>query len=80
MIESMACGTPCIATRWGAVPEVIEDGVSGIIVDDWPQMPAALERADALDPLELRRHATERFSPERMVADYLAAYEVMIAG
>ena len=80
MIESMACGTPCIATRWGAVPEVIEDGVSGIIVDEWQQMPAALERADALDPLELRRHASERFSPERMVADYVAAYEVVTAG
>ena len=46
---------------------MIEDGVSGIIVDDWQEMPAALERADALDPLELRRHASERFSPERMV-------------
>jgi hypothetical protein len=54
--------------------------VSGIIVDDWQEMPAALERADALDPLELRRHATESYSPERMVADYLAAYEIVIAG
>ena len=38
MIESMACGTPVIATRWGAVPEVIEHGRSGIIVDDYRQM------------------------------------------
>jgi glycosyltransferase involved in cell wall biosynthesis len=79
MIESMACGTPVIATRWGAVPEVIEDGRSGVIVDDYRQMPAALERADALDPLELRRYAEARFSPERMVADYVAAYEAAIA-
>src|SRR5213082_1720674 len=43
MIESMACGTPVIATRWGAVPEVIEHGRSGIIVDDYRQMAAALE-------------------------------------
>ena len=53
MIESMACGTPVIATRWGAVPEVIEHGRSGIIVDDYRQMAAALEEADGLDPLEL---------------------------
>ncbi|HKA27051.1 MAG TPA: glycosyltransferase family 4 protein [Gaiellaceae bacterium] len=75
MIESMACGTPVIATRHGAVPEVIEDGVSGIIVDDYRQMPAALERADQLDPLELRRYVEDRYAPERMVEDYLRAYE-----
>jgi glycosyltransferase involved in cell wall biosynthesis len=75
MIESIACGTPVIATRHGAVPEVIEDGRSGIIVDDYREMPAALERADALDPLECRRYVEERFAPERMVEDYLRAYE-----
>jgi glycosyltransferase involved in cell wall biosynthesis len=75
MIESMACGTPVIATRHGAVPEVIEDGVSGIIVDHYREMPAALERADALDPLELRRYVEERYGPERMVEDYLRVYE-----
>ena len=74
MIESMACGTPVIATRRGSVPEVIEDGRSGIIVDDFAQMAAALDAADRLDPLELRRAAEERFSKERMVADYVAAY------
>ena len=78
MIESMACGTPVIATRWGAVPEVIEDGVSGIIVDDYRAMPAALEQADGLDPLECRRYAEQRFAPERMVADYLRAYEAQL--
>jgi glycosyltransferase involved in cell wall biosynthesis len=75
MIESMACGTPVIATRWGAVPEVIEHGRSGIIVDDYRIMAAALEEADRLDPLELRRLAEARFSPERMVGDYLRAYQ-----
>jgi glycosyltransferase involved in cell wall biosynthesis len=79
MIESMACGTPVIGTRWGAVPEVIEDGRSGIIVDAWREFPSALERADRLEPVELRRYAEEHFSPERMVADYLAAYEQAIA-
>src|SRR4051794_18090995 len=79
MIEAMACGTPVIATRWGAVPEVIEDGRSGIIVDRYTQMADALDRADALDPLELRRYVEEEFSPERMVRDYVAAYEAAIA-
>jgi len=79
MIESMACGTPVIATRWGAVPEVIEDGRSGIIVDSYREMPGALESADGLDPLELRRYVEEEFSPQRMVRDYVGAYEAAIA-
>jgi glycosyltransferase involved in cell wall biosynthesis len=78
MIESMACGTPVIATRWGAVPEVIEHGRSGIIVDDYRIMPVALEEADRLDPMELRRYVEQRFSPERMVADYVSAYQEAI--
>ncbi len=78
MIESMACGTPVIATRWGAVPEVIEHGRSGIIVDDYRIIPAALEEADRLDSVDLRRYAEERFAPERMVADYLRAYRAAI--
>jgi glycosyltransferase involved in cell wall biosynthesis len=79
MIESMACGTPVIATRWGAVPEVIEHGRSGIIVDDYREMAGALAAADALEPLDLRRAAEERFSRERMVDDYLRAFEAAIA-
>ena len=63
MIESMACGTPVIATRFGAVPEVIDDGVSGVIVDRWQDMAGALERADAIDPYAQRRAVEERFSP-----------------
>jgi glycosyltransferase involved in cell wall biosynthesis len=75
MIESMACGTPVIATRHGAVPEVIEGGRGGLVVDHWREIPSALERADEIDPVECRRYAEERFAPERMVADYLRAYE-----
>jgi glycosyltransferase involved in cell wall biosynthesis len=80
MIESMACGTPVIATRHGAVPEVIEeDGRGGLVVDSWRDIPEALERADEIDPREARRFAEERFAPERMVADYVRAYESAIA-
>jgi glycosyltransferase involved in cell wall biosynthesis len=79
MIESMACGTPVVATRYGAVPEVIEEGVTGIIVDHWRQMEGALAAADELDPNTLRRSVEQRFTPERMVADYVAAYEAVLA-
>jgi glycosyltransferase involved in cell wall biosynthesis len=75
MIESMACGTPVLATRHGAVPEVIEHGRSGIIVDNHLDMVDAIADADRLDPPEIRRYAEERFSSARMVADYVAAYE-----
>ena len=78
MIESMACGTPVIATRFGAVPEVIENGVNGVIVDHWREMGEALPRADAIDPHESRRTVDARFSPGRMVADYLEAFEKTI--
>src|SRR2546430_4235226 len=66
MIESMACGTPVIATRWGAVPEVIEDGRSRIVVVDYRAMPHALDEADALDPWECRHYVESRFAPDRM--------------
>jgi glycosyltransferase involved in cell wall biosynthesis len=79
MIESMACGTPVIATRYGAVPEVIENGRSGIIVDDYRIIPAALEEADQLDPYDIRRYVEEEFSPERMVRDYMDAYRTALA-
>ena len=78
MIESMACGTPVIATARGAVPEVIEHGRSGIIVEDYRIMGVALEEADRLDSRELRRFVEERFSPMRMVRDYLKAYELAV--
>jgi glycosyltransferase involved in cell wall biosynthesis len=78
MIESMACGTPVIATRWGAVPEVIEDGRSGLIVDDYREMVHAIGEADRLEPIECRRYAEERFSAHRMVADYEAAYQEVV--
>ena len=78
MIESMACGTPVIATRYGAVSEVIEDGMSGMIVDRWRACRRARTR-DAIDSRVQRRVVEERFSPERMVADYVSAYEATIA-
>ena len=75
MVESMVCGTPVLATRNGAVPEVIEPGRSGVIVDTPAEMVAALPAVLGLDPPEVRASAVERFSAERMVDDYVSAYE-----
>jgi glycosyltransferase involved in cell wall biosynthesis len=74
MIESAACGTPVIATRRGSVPEVVAHGVSGIVVRDHRQMPSALKRALALNPVEMRAHVARHFSVEHMVSGYVAAY------
>jgi glycosyltransferase involved in cell wall biosynthesis len=60
MVESMACGTPVIATRFGAVPEVIEQGRSGVIVDPPHHQAGAVENVAALDPPEVRASAQER--------------------
>ena len=79
-IESMACGTPVLATRYGAVPEVIASGIGGIVVDHVSDMVAMIDTAAALDPLDCRRYVEESFRPERMVADYVAAYERAISG
>jgi glycosyltransferase involved in cell wall biosynthesis len=78
MVESMACGTPVVATRQGAVPEVIEQGRSGIIVDSPAELAEAVKQAITLDPHECRASAIERFSPARMVDDYVAAYQRML--
>jgi glycosyltransferase involved in cell wall biosynthesis len=79
MIESMACGTPVVATRRGAVSEVVEHGVSGIIVDDSGEMASAVADAERLDPGAIRRRAEERFAAERMVSGYVEAYHAALA-
>jgi len=79
MIEAMAMGVPVIATRRGSVPEVIEPGRSGVIVDDTKEMVDAIAEADALDPNEIRLSVAERFSPARLVASYLSVYERLLA-
>jgi glycosyltransferase involved in cell wall biosynthesis len=77
-VESMACGTPVVATRRGAVPEVVLDGTSGVIVDDYRLMARALDQAYSLDPVAIRRYAEQQFAPARMVADYLRAYRAAL--
>jgi glycosyltransferase involved in cell wall biosynthesis len=75
MIEAMACGTPVLAFRAGAVPEVIDEGVTGLIVDTLDEAVAALPRVLALDRAAVRRRFEDRFSARRMALDYLSVYE-----
>ncbi len=61
MIEAMACGTPVLAFRCGSVPEVIDDGLTGRIVDSMPEAVAALPEVLSLDRRAVRRRFEERF-------------------
>jgi glycosyltransferase involved in cell wall biosynthesis len=74
MIEAMSCGTPVIAYRRGSVPEIVDHGVTGWIVDDDTEAIAACRRASMLDRMKVRRRFEERFTCERMVHDYVALY------
>jgi len=75
MIEALASGTPTVALRRGSVPELLVDGKTAYIADDLAGMVAAVGKVEALDPGVLRAEAEARFSVERMVEGYIAAYE-----
>jgi glycosyltransferase involved in cell wall biosynthesis len=79
MIEAMACGTPVVAMRRGSVPEIVVNGVTGIITDDPGRLPAALDLARRLDPVACRAHVAARFTTELMAARYEDAYLRILA-
>jgi len=74
MIEAMACGTPVIAYRRGSVPEVIDDGVTGFIVDGADAAVDAVRRVATLDRSSVRSRFEQRFTVSRMANDYLSIY------
>lgn len=80
MIEAMACGTPVVAFRAGSVPEVIDDGVTGFVVDDMDSAIRAAERTLTLDRKRCRAVFEARFSAERMAQDYVTLYSRLCAG
>ena len=74
MIEAMACGTPVIAMRCGSVPEVVRDGVSGLVCDSFTEFIAAVPNAAKIDRAACRRYAEERFSAAAMAEGYERVY------
>jgi glycosyltransferase involved in cell wall biosynthesis len=80
MIEAMACGTPVIAYRSGSVPEVVDDGVTGFIVDSEAEAVSAVREVARLDRRQVRARFEQRFSAHRMAREYEGQYRKLIAG
>jgi glycosyltransferase involved in cell wall biosynthesis len=79
VVEAMACGTPVIAYARGSMPEIVDSGVTGFLVDDVATAVHRVDAAAALDRTAIRRVAERRFSAARMVDDYLAVYQRVLA-
>ena len=75
VIEAMACGTPVVAYRKGSMPEIVDDGVTGFLVDGVDEAVTAVHAVDRVDRSTVRARAEERFDVERMVDGYLRVYE-----
>jgi glycosyltransferase involved in cell wall biosynthesis len=73
-MEALACGTPVIAFRAGALPEIVEHGRTGFIVDNPREMAQAIRRAGEIQPSVCRAAARERFSADRMIGQYMSLY------
>jgi glycosyltransferase involved in cell wall biosynthesis len=80
VIEAMACGTPVVAFRRGSVPELLEHGVTGFIVDTVDEAIDAVRRIPAFDRARVRAEFERRFTARRMAEDYLAIYRAVLAG
>jgi glycosyltransferase involved in cell wall biosynthesis len=78
MIEAMACGTPVIAFRRGSVPEVIDEGVTGFIVENEDEAIAAIKRIGELDRRRVRATFERRFTAKRIAEDYLRHYQSLL--
>ncbi|MGH7196998.1 MAG: glycosyltransferase family 4 protein [Candidatus Saccharimonadales bacterium] len=79
MIEAMACGTPVIALRRGAVQEVVADGKTGFVVDSITEMIEAVQKIDTINRADCREHVLQNFSLEKMVDAYEATFEKILS-
>jgi len=79
-IESLACGTPVLARRVGALPEIVRNGVDGFFGDDVGQLALVVDRVGGLDRAAIRASVLERFSAERMADGYEAIYRRLFEG
>ena len=80
VVEAMACGTPAIAMRRGAMPELIRDGETGFLVDSLEEAVGRVRQLDSICRRQCRRWVQERFTQERMVRGYLRVYESILGG
>ena len=80
MIEAMACGTPTIAFNCGSVPEIMQEGLTGCIVDDMDQAVAAVEKIASIERTACRNVFEKRFTSTRMAEQYADVYQSMITG
>ncbi len=78
MIEAMACGCPVIARRRGSVPEVMEDGVTGFVIENEAEAVAAIGQLHTIDRAHVRRRFDARWTARRMAEDYVSVYEELI--
>jgi glycosyltransferase involved in cell wall biosynthesis len=78
VVEAMACGTPVIATRRGSMPELIDHGVTGFLVDTVDEAIDAIARVGEIDRRACRAAVAERFSVDRMADRYLALYRELL--
>jgi glycosyltransferase involved in cell wall biosynthesis len=78
MIEAMACGTPVVAFNRGSVPEVVDDGLTGFVVEDETGAIGAVDRLGHLSREKIRKRFEERFTARRMAQDYLSIYRSMM--
>jgi glycosyltransferase involved in cell wall biosynthesis len=78
MIEAMACGAPVVAFNRGAVSELIEEGVTGFVVEDETSAVGALRHLSRLSRTVIRKRFEERFTARRMARDYLAVYRDLV--
>ena len=78
MIEAMACGTPVVAFNRGSVPEIVDDGLTGFVVEDEISAVSAVDRLQQLSRHAIRKQFEARFTARRMALDYLAAYRSLL--
>ncbi len=79
VVEAMACGTPVIAFQRGSMPELLDEGITGVTVDDVDGAVGAVDRVGAFDRTTIRARTVERFGLDRMIAAYEAVYRQVLA-
>ena len=75
MIEAMACGTPVVAYNRGSVPEIVKDGVTGYVADNYEELLEAVAKLDKISPQTCRQHVEDNFNVKKMVDGYEALYK-----